>query len=231
MPASKAQLRVVRGDITQQNVDAIVNAANAELVGGGGVDGAIHAAAGPELMEACRAHGCCPTGSAVFTPGYALPATYVIHAVGPIWQGGLMGEALLLESCYRKCMEIAAALQLRSIAFSAISCGVYGYPIDQAANIAVQTVTKMAADCPTLKQIDFVCFGDQVSHAYQPRIPAGVEGLTAFTFGFQNVVQLFFGYLQVKSLHADLLLDHDGSTGAEALSANAWRVGGTDDHI
>ena len=128
---------LVEGDITRQSVDAIVNAANSRLAGGGGVDGAIHRAAVTELIEACRKIGGCPTGSAVLTPGFRLPARYVIHAVGPVWHGGTHGEADLLRSAYRTCLEIAAREKLTSIAFPSLSTGAYGYPMEEAAGIAL----------------------------------------------------------------------------------------------
>jgi O-acetyl-ADP-ribose deacetylase len=140
------RIEVVRGDITTLDLDAIVNAANERMLGGGGVDGAIHRVAGPELLAACRLipevrPGVrCPTGEARLTPGFRLPARYVIHAVGPVWRGGAHGEAQLLASCYRRSLELAHTEELRSIAFPAISCGVYGYPIDEASEIAVREV-------------------------------------------------------------------------------------------
>jgi O-acetyl-ADP-ribose deacetylase len=176
MPANSAKLSVVCADITTLQVDAIVNAANAALAGGGGVDGAIHAAAGPQLLVACQEIGGCETGSAVVTPGFHLPAKYVIHAVGPIWSGGQAQEPELLTSCYRKCMQIARALQLQSIAFSAISCGVYGFPINQAAQIAVATVSKELATSCCLEKVDFICFGDVVEAAYKSALQSIPKG-------------------------------------------------------
>lgn len=161
-----AKIKIVLDDITRMSVDAIVNAANASLLGGGGVDGAIHRAAGPELVEACRTLHGCAVGQAKITAGYRLPASYVIHTVGPVWSGGDHNEASLLASCYRECMQIAAAKHLASIAFPAISCGIYGYPVDQAAGIAIATVTQSLQQCPDLKTVYLVCFGEEIFKIY-----------------------------------------------------------------
>lgn len=167
-----AHLEVITADITTLAVDAIVNAGNTRLAGGGGVDGAIHRAAGPELLAECRTLGGCPTGDARLTRGYRLPARYVIHAVGPVWGGGTAGEAELLASCYRRSLELAAAQGLQSVAFSAISCGVYGYPIEQAARIAIGAVHANLPQHSSIELVQFCCFGDAITSAYRRALAA-----------------------------------------------------------
>jgi O-acetyl-ADP-ribose deacetylase len=154
---------VVQGDITRQEVDAIVNAANERMLGGGGVDGAIHRAAGPDLNEECRKVGGCPTGEARITKGYRLPARYVIHTVGPVWHGGDKGEPELLASCYRNALTLALANKIRTIAFPGISTGVYGYPLEDAMRIALTTVKACLEEMPSIEQVRFVTFGDQAT--------------------------------------------------------------------
>ena len=156
-----AQIKVIIGDITTLNVDAIVNAANSKLAGGGGVDGAIHRAAGPELLTACQQLGGCRAGSAKLTKAYRLPSRYVIHAVGPIWKGGHMGEAELLASCYHHSLEIAVQHDIKSIAFPAISCGVYRFPIEQAARIAVKEVRNFLTQHHAPETVIFACFNQE----------------------------------------------------------------------
>jgi O-acetyl-ADP-ribose deacetylase len=163
-------LSLVRGDITLQDVDAIVNAANPSLLGGGGVDGAIHRAAGPELLEYCRQLRGCETGSAKATPGFRLRARWVIHTVGPVWRGGGFGEAELLASCYRSSLARADELSARSLAFPAISTGIFGYPIDEAARIAIRTLRATPTD---VEDVRLMCFSDETWDAYQAALDEG----------------------------------------------------------
>ncbi|HET7647647.1 MAG TPA: O-acetyl-ADP-ribose deacetylase [Gaiellaceae bacterium] len=158
-----ASVEVTRGDITEERVDAIVNAANGSLLGGGGVDGAIHRAAGPELSAECRLLGGCETGDAKATSGYRLPARWVIHTVGPVWGGGARGEPELLDSCHRRSLDVARELGARSVAFPAISCGVYGYPPALAAPVAVAAAREHGHD---LELVRFVLFGDETYEAF-----------------------------------------------------------------
>ena len=168
MKIGETDLEILEGDITALEVDAIVNAANTSLLGGGGVDGAIHIAAGSKLLEECRTLGGCETGDARMTDGYKLPAKKVIHAVGPVWHGGTSGEAEALASCYRRSLELASAESLESIAFPAISCGVYRYPLDHASRIAVRTVAEICREHATsVKRAVFCCFGAEVTAAYR----------------------------------------------------------------
>lgn len=161
------QLKITKGDITKIQCDAIVNAANNSLLGGGGVDGAIHREAGPELLQECRILGGCATGDAKITKGYHLPAQYVIHTVGPVYRDGQHDEIELLKSCYKRCMELANQYQCKHIAFPSISTGAYRYPISEAAKIAIETIQDCMKRNTTIECVEIVCFDDYIYHVYQ----------------------------------------------------------------
>jgi O-acetyl-ADP-ribose deacetylase (regulator of RNase III) len=164
---SEGKIQTVRGDITALNLDAIVNAANTTLLGGGGVDGAIHRAAGPELLAECRTLGGCEAGKAKITRGYKLPARFIIHTVGPVWSGGGRGEAQVLASCYRNSLQLAVENGIKTIAFPAISCGAYRYPVSEAAQIAVETTRKFLANNDKIDNVIFVVMNDEILEVYR----------------------------------------------------------------
>lgn len=166
----KDRIEVIDADITRQHVDAIVNAANSSLLGGGGVDGAIHRAAGPRLLAECRTLGGCPTGQAKITRGYNLSAKHVIHTVGPIWRGGNSSEDQLLESCYQNSLKLAVEHGIKTLAFPSISTGVYGFPIERASRIAAKTVKAFLEDEESIEKVVFVCFGQHDYQVYQDAI-------------------------------------------------------------
>lgn len=163
----KSRIEIVSDDLTQLTVDAVVNAANCSLMNGGGVNGAIHQAAGPELQKECEALGGCKTGQAKLTEGYELPAKFIIHTVGPVWRGGAKGESKLLANCYQNSLKLALENQVKTIAFPALSCGVYGFPVSQAATIAVKEAANFLEVHPEIEKVIFVCFDDTILEAYQ----------------------------------------------------------------
>ena len=170
-----AVIEIIQGDITHQSVDAIVNAANCSLLGGGGVDGAIHRAAGPELLAECRTLHGCETGKAKITKGYRLPAKHVIHTPGPVWHGGANGEAEKLASCYRSCLELASENDCKTVDFPSISTGVYHFPLDKAARIAVDTISDYLAAHSEIERVRMVCFDERTRQAYERALNARGE--------------------------------------------------------
>ena len=168
----KYRIEIVKGDITRSAVDAIANAANTSLLGGGGVDGAIHRTAGPELLAECRTLGGCETGRAKITRGCKLPARYVLHTPGPVWHGGSHGEAELLAGCYRSCLDLAAQYGCRTVDFPSISTGVYGYPLDKAAPVALGAIKESLEKYPEIERVRMVCFDDRTKAAYEEALEA-----------------------------------------------------------
>jgi O-acetyl-ADP-ribose deacetylase len=169
------RIRLLQGDITEQEVDAIVNAANESLLGGGGVDGAIHRGGGPAILEECRRLGGCETGDAKATTAGDLPARHVIHTVGPVWRGGDQGEPQLLASCHRRALEVAEELGCRTVAFPAISTGIYGYPVELAADVALATTTEELERLPGIQAVTFVLFSDEHLRAYRSKLSSSVR--------------------------------------------------------
>ena len=167
MKTPDGRIEVVRGDITKREVDVIVNAANTTLLGGGGVDGAIHRAAGPELLAECRTLGGCRSGEAKITRAYRLPARFVIHTVGPIWRGGEHGEPETLANCYRNSLQVALENRIKTIAFPAISCGAYGYPVEEAARIALEATREFLSANNDIQKVTFVVWGEDVYNSYR----------------------------------------------------------------